>query len=494
MSTKTWTSTADFESATVATVLDDAIQNWHQGNKNGGLTAARIPVSSGSTVNGWTMTLLSGATSAVNVSGGVAVFTVKRENSDTKIFKYERSATTAYELSSTGTIIDCSFKTDRGQADRFGLFSSAFNYYYKNSVCFNVTSAGNFTFQVWDNDENQHNDAIASVAADTWYWFHATTDASTITGELYSSEALRLAGGAGDVGTVSIALSGVTTTVTCDRMGVRNLAAAGGTATSTLTLSFLESDFGTFYADAQANTVAIEWSSPTTVDYSSLAYAISGSASVLFDLLKKETASGTYTTYDNSGTHYELSAVTALSAENLYGFKVTVYVDTSATYAEVQDVSVDYATDTIAPSTLDYLKVHRPTSTDWWVVGFKDAVDAVNFSHNELRISEDAGSTWKEFEWDSTNNQFVMTATASTALKLLNPNTTETADYYGYAFVLDKSDLSITASDIKVQMRGVDKAANEGGWTTADNYGATSGSTYNTSNITECLRAIANRA
>jgi len=118
MAKKTWTATADFGSADAETTyLDDAIITRHQGNLPGasdGFSAANMPDADGETKSGWTMSLDGGATSAVTFSGGVANYTVKRENSDTKIFKYERPTTQNILKSTTGTLFDFFF-SDRSR-------------------------------------------------------------------------------------------------------------------------------------------------------------------------------------------------------------------------------------------------------------------------------------------------------------------------------------------------------------------------------------------
>ena len=496
MSTKTWTSTADFASATINTILDDAIITRHQGNADGaGFSADNMPDTNGETLSGWTQwwNEADAPTSGVTFSDGVMQMTVKCENNASKQMFYIRETTSTITKSSTfSTGGKLKYVTSDSVSGMWGLFNIS-NPGGANQIRLNL-NAENAIFQVVNSAGTSYTDSQASAVSEgETFWWLIRGDGTNITADVYSTEELYNAASTGDVAALSIAVSGIAGTVSCTNFGFRNNADTS-TDYQVFDVYFFDGDVCNWYDDAQADTTAVEWSAPTTVDYSSFTYSVTGTATILFDLHKKETVSGTYTTYDNSSAHYELSAITALSDENLYGFKVTAYIDVSGTYAAITDIAVDNLADTTAPTNLDYLKVHRPTDTDWWVVAYVDAVDAVNFSHNELRISEDAGSTWSEFEWDSTNKQFVMTATASTSLKLLNPNTTGTADYYGYAFVLDKSDLGITATDIKIQMRGVDTVGNNGGWTTADNYGATDGTTYVTSNITECLRAIANRS
>ncbi len=82
-------------------------------------------------------------------------------------------------------------------------------------------------------------------------------------------------------------------------------------------------------------------------------------------------------------------------------------------------------------------------------------------------------------------------SSSATYCKFLNPDTTDAADIYDYVTTLDSSDLSLTTSTITIQMRGVDKADNEGGWCTAAKYAMASQESFDRSNVMECLRAIA---
>ena len=452
----------------------DWYSKWHEGNLNDqGFCKSNMPDASAETKSGWTMTLAGGATSAAEFPRGGLRLDVKREDSATKIFKYEKP-TTSNVLKDTSFSMSGSFKHGAlTGALTMGFYNSA-SEFNENSIHARMSDAVT-TLQVRDSVGGNDSDTSNALSVSTWDWWRLRGDGTNITFDVYSTENLFNAASTGDVADCSVSVAAVTGTVTCNRFGVRNVAAAGETFTSIVKFGFINGNACEWYAADEvfrANCVDNDFPALALVDYSTFDFNDTGTGSVLFDLRKKATALGSYIVDDNSGSHYTAAQIQALDDEDLYGLGVINHLTATVNYS-VDDVSVDYVSDSSAPedmadvntSELPYFdQKHRALS-------WNDPADVgeTGLAYVELRrkVDEDA-------------YQYLCTDTLSGETQGGTPLWSTTHDDHDgeYTFRTTKGDDSAVISrmnnfvdrnvvyttGVNYWARGVDGNGNIGGW------------------------------
>lgn len=420
MATKSWTETADFGSATINTRLSDAIITRHQGGMDSypDFSTSNMPDASGETLCGWTMTNENGATSAVTFSNSRLNMTVKSEASDTKRFKYTHPLNANIAKNSTftakfGRVRFSDFGSSSGES-LIGLFKSD-DTDVNNSIRLRC-GVDDTRFQVRDSGGTQDQDTVGSgLSTDTNYWLTIRGDGTNLHCDIYSSEANWIADSSGDVDRLTVAVSVVSGTVTCDVIGIRNFPAAAVTDSAVFSIEAFGGDSANWYDDCQANADDDDYAGLSRVDYSSLAVNTTGTVTPLFDLRKKSTAEGEYAADDNSGSHYTLAEVQALDDESLYGFGLVVYGDITPgeTSASIDDVAIDYFGDTTAPDDMTdvssaafsvFDQVHHalswnePSAEDLSFIEFRRRLDSGSYEY----LTTDGGiPTWSETRADN---------------------------------------------------------------------------------------------
>lgn len=200
----------------------------HAGCANGeAWNSTDHPDESGETLSGWTETISGGGTSVVSFVTDKLQLFFKSENVTTKKISYLRNTKQNYLKDSTFDYW-VNFKRTSINSDFaiwFGLFNSVVDAAFPNSIIFTVTSGGApyllVSNSVWETKYSVGSNG--DIVLDTEYWVRIKSDGITMAVNIYTSYADMVAE-TGSIRTLSITVSTIVGTITCDRFGFMNQA------------------------------------------------------------------------------------------------------------------------------------------------------------------------------------------------------------------------------------------------------------------------------
>ena len=209
-------------------------KKWHQGNANGkGFSALNAPDASGETKSGWTQTNTGGNASAVTFSNGLAVCNLIRYAGTTKQFTWGRS-TKANIVKTSVFNFSAKVKMDGHSAGFVSLYNSGESRPGHVNAIRTIFNAATFYLSAIDSTGTAVSvNAAYAFGSGTWYWIEYVGDGTNLKFNMYTSEANFLAK-TGAVVALSIAISGIAGTITCNRWGIVALDSADATYNLTL--------------------------------------------------------------------------------------------------------------------------------------------------------------------------------------------------------------------------------------------------------------------
>ena len=481
--------------------VDSNTSEWyapHFGNANdcGLWNEFEVPDAAGETKNGWTFTLDGGAASTGALYHDHAEFSIKRENSDTKIFGYTHDTDQTITQDSTSKYIFGKFQFDANNVNdawRYGFFNSTTNDCAINGHSIGSDSTGHFFTCIGGTAGNT---TTSTFSVDTYYWLRLEINEGTSYLDVFNASATRSevdAGrGNGDFASLSRDISSAT--ISCDEVGLRNANRTG--ANATMTMRGYETE-GNAHADhaagnhdgwypdvmATANTKVLSSSTMQSIDMSTFTATENGTP-----LYQAKIDTNNDASLDLDYGYADASGTAAKSDVDGYRLGWDIDIDPTETSATVTALSIEHDADSIAP-TVDYLKVYRDDDTDFYVLGVTVS-DNDNIDFGEFRISDDDGTTWYIVDWDGTNRKKVPTAFASynvvNSVKMKHEDFTGTIPtpicYIGNVIDFDLSKLGYASSaTLTIQCRAKDIAGNYSGWVTATEFspgGSGTGSSF----------------
>lgn len=414
MTTKTWTDTADFSDATADVTVNNGLALRHQGGINGeAWDTTHHPDTSGETLSGWTFTNSGGATATAGFSSGKLRIGMKAEQSTSKKSTYWRATNASVGKSTSFTISVKQFQRGSLTTDGcvyFGLFNSeSESPLLVNSIYVGIPWTGQPFINVFDSAGSQDNAVgqAADILNDTDYWLRIVGNGTTIAAKFYSSSANYDSDTA--FRTLTVNVSDVSGTVTCNRLGFANPNHYTDQARAeTWTITAIDSNASDFYTDANATATSVTFETLQRIDWS--AFDASETGTVKYDILKKSTSGGSFTTVTNGGAHYTKAQLIALEDENLYGVGFIAYLDTDgATRVLADGIAITYgAADTTAPDLLaaaDLAAMTGHPEIDDMILVWKQGTDAGSgfWFHALRREDADGGNVEYLIEKADTN-------------------------------------------------------------------------------------------
>lgn len=473
--------------------MDGDVCHWyvpHFGNANdcGLWNTLEVPSAGGQTKNGWTFTLDGGAASTGALYNSYVEFSIKRENSETKVFGYTHDTDQTITQDSTSKYIFGKFSFGANNVDdawRYGFFNSTTNDCATNGHSVASNSSGNFFTCI---NGVAGATTTATFTADTDYWIRLEIDEGTSYLDIFTGSSTRStvdAGrGAGDVDSNTRDISSAT--ISCDEVGLRNTNRTGANATMTMKGYETEGNAHAEHADgvhdgwypdviATGDFQQFDGASLYTIDYSTFSATQTGDT--LFR--RKLDTDNDGTADDLTGAWLNASGTAALSAEDAYGMLFEFNLDPTDTTATVTVISLDGDVDTEAPD-VDYLLVRKNIEQAYYAVGYEMS-DNSEVQYGEIRVSDDGGSTFKIVDWNDTTKKKVGTDfasyTAGNSYKILNEGVTQDPSpivEYGDVTTIRPVNLGYSSgATLLIQVRATDVGSNASGWVTATDFGTT---------------------
>lgn len=235
------------------------LPDYHQGAwDNSGFYQDYYPYNFSYSRMGWTPALYNADGSVMSYVDGKIQFTFDRPNANNKSALFVRPALANVLKNSVFELCDKFRYTSltTSYAAQFGLLNSGSTTYRgsTNSIMSYVDSAGKPYFDIQDSTRtlDQASGSNSDIAINTDYWRRISGNGTVLKCDFYSTENLFNAGGNGDVRSLSVNVSDVGGTVTCDRIGYCNYDDGGGAGGTQVIQSYkVNSNVAKWYFDKQ---------------------------------------------------------------------------------------------------------------------------------------------------------------------------------------------------------------------------------------------------
>jgi len=228
----TWTNTADFANNDAPVVIDDSLLFRHQGNKDGyGFNSTLYPDSDGEIKLSWQFGKTNGASATVTFTGDNELsLSFHRCNTVTKTAYYWRPTNQIVGKTTTFDIGE-KFRIAEGDANQqalfFGLMNSNDDTFSTNVIAYTNYDAISQFFIKNASGSTVISTGTVTLTCSVNYYVRMRNNGTSLTCDVYSTEELYEAGSTGDIETFSVAVSGVTGTIVCNRFGWHNFNGSG---------------------------------------------------------------------------------------------------------------------------------------------------------------------------------------------------------------------------------------------------------------------------
>ena len=346
--------------------VEGDVTNWtpeHQGNKDGIWNDVTYP-DNGTTKFGWTWATEGGSSGTYDyLANGNLELDFDKENDVSKRSTFARYTRTIL-LDAKTAVNDFGFKFQRvsgGDCICAGLAGGvAAN---QNAIYISVETDGTPVLNVFDNDMTDYNDSGSpgDISNSTDYWVLIRTDGTDIKADIYSTQNLYDAAGAGDVASLSVAISGIASTLLVNFAGFSNKNYELEVDAEKWEIYWTEGSYCNWYLDTgYATALETDLGALQTIFYSD--FTLTDTGDTLFDIRKKTTEVGGYSTDSNGGLHYTLAQINALPNANLWGIGFIIWPDPSNTSAAADALSIKHTdVDSTAPPLLGSLDLAAMT-------------------------------------------------------------------------------------------------------------------------------------